>query len=111
MKKLIVVGMLAAMPVHAEWKDGNKLYSELTENDPTFIAPIAALGYVQGVADVYQKTQLCIPDNVQARQAADVVKNYLYANPQLRQYAADSLVLSALKAVWPCASSSKRSNL
>jgi hypothetical protein len=102
MKKLIIVLAMLSTPAMAEWKDGNQLFNELSDHDPTFIAPMAALGYVQGVADVYQKSQLCIPNNVQAKQAADVVRNYLYANPQLRQYAADSLVLAALKAAWPC---------
>ena len=84
----------------AEFLDGNGLLSRM--NDSEAIPRVAALGYVQGAADVYAGTKICMPKNVTAGQARDVVKQYLEINPEKRHYSADSLVLNALAQVWPC---------
>lgn len=102
MKKFALVLALCSASAHAEYKDGNKLLEELMS--PDVVPQMVALGYVEGVADVWQNISVCIPLNVQAKQVADVVKNYLWSNPQNRQYSADSLAIEGLKAVWPCTS-------
>jgi hypothetical protein len=100
MKKLLIGLLLLSSPVMAEYKDGNSLYADM--NSEGLVNPSVALGYVEGVVDVYQKTSVCIPLNVQAGQVLGVVKNYLGAHPESRHYSADSLVVLAAQAVWPC---------
>ncbi len=85
----------------AEFLDGNGLLSRM--NDSETVPRMVALGYVQGVADVYARVKICAPQNVTAGQARDVVKQYLELNPERRHYSADSLVVNALAQVWPCA--------
>ena len=85
----------------AEFLDGNGLLSRM--NDSETVPRMVALGYVQGVADVYARVKVCAPQNVTAGQARDVVKQYLEINPDRRHYSADSLVLNALSQTWPCA--------
>jgi hypothetical protein len=101
MKKLIAGLLFIPCMASAEFMDGNGLLSKI--NDVEFLPKMVALGYVQGVADVYAGTKICMPKNVTAGQARDVVKQYLEINPEKRHYSADSLVLNALAQVWPCA--------
>lgn len=108
MKKLIVVGMLVAMPAYAEFKDGNKLLSEM--NDANIVDDMASLGYVMGVTDAGQGVLHCAPPNVRAGQLRDMVKQYLTDNPSIRHLAGDSIVTHVMKSTWPC-TSSKRNRL
>lgn len=101
MKKLIVGLLFVPCMASAEFMDGNGLLSKM--NDVEYLPRMVALGYVQGVADVYHGTKICAPANMTAGQARDVVKHYLEVNPDKRHFAADSLVLNALAQVWPCA--------
>jgi len=101
MKKLIASLLFVPCMASAEFMDGNGLLSRM--NDSETVPRVAALGYVQGAADVYVGTKICMPKNVTAGQARDVVKQYLEINPEKRHYSADSLVLNALAQVWPCA--------
>ena len=101
MKKLIAGLLFVPCMASAEFMDGNGLLSRM--NDSETVPRVAALGYVQGVADVYAGTKICMPKNVTAGQARDVAKQYLEINPEKRHYSADSLVLNALAQVWPCA--------
>lgn len=106
MKKLIVGLLFVPCMASAEFLDGNGLLSRI--NDSETVPRVVALGYVQGVADVYARTKICAPQNITAGQARDVVKQYLELNPEKRHYSADSLVLNALAQVWPCARSGTR---
>ena len=45
---ILIFAALAALPVHAEFKDGNKLYAELQGSN---MEKMVALGYITGVAD------------------------------------------------------------
>jgi hypothetical protein len=101
MKKTIVSLLFIPGIACAEFLDGNGLLSRM--NDSESIPKMVALGYVQGVADVYARVKVCAPQNVTAGQARDVVKQYLELNPERRHYSADSLVVNALSQVWPCA--------
>jgi hypothetical protein len=101
MKKLIVGLLFVPCMASAEFLDGNGLLSRM--NDSETVPRMVALGYVQGVADVYARVKVCAPQNVTAGQARDVVKQYLEINPERRHYSADSLVVNALAQVWPCA--------
>jgi hypothetical protein len=101
MKQLIVGLLFVPCIASAEFMDGNGLLSRM--NDSETVPRMVALGYVQGVADVFARVKICAPQNVTAGQARDVVKQYLEINPDRRHYSADSLVLNALAQVWPCA--------
>lgn len=102
MKKTLIALLLVSSPALAEYKDGNALYADLSDESPTMVNQALGLGYVLGVVDAYAKTAICIPNGVQAGQVQGVVKNYLYVRPESRHYSADSLVVNAVKAVWPC---------
>jgi len=108
MKKLIVVGMMLSSVAHAEFKDGNKLLSEMTENN--IVDEMVSLGYVMGVTDYTHGIMHCAPATVRASQLRDMVKQYLQDNPSIRHLSGDRIVAHVMKSAWPCASS-KRSNL
>jgi hypothetical protein len=68
MKKLIASLLFVPCMASAEFMDGNGLLSKM--NDVEFLPKMVALGYVQGVADVYHGTKVCMSKNVTAGQAA-----------------------------------------
>ena len=76
---LVTVTTLA----QAEFKDGNKLLSEL--NHEVFYTRGVAMGYIMGVADAGAGGVHCAPPNVTAGQLQDMVKNYLENTPAERR--------------------------
>jgi hypothetical protein len=88
---------------HAEFWTGNDLQRKIQSSD--IGDRVQALGYMQGVFDANQRVKHCAPDNIgiTAGQVNDIVKQYLDANPALRNFSADLLVTDALKRIWPCA--------
>jgi hypothetical protein len=63
--------------------------------------------YIVGVADVlvasgYHEMRACLPDNIDAAQARDVVVLWLDQRPQHRHYTAASLTAAALSEAFPC---------
>jgi hypothetical protein len=101
MRKVIASLLFIPSIACAEFMDGNNLLSKM--NDSDVIPRAVSLGYVQGVIDVFVRTQVCPPQNITAGQAQDVVKRYLEMNPAKRHFSADSLVVNAIARVWPCA--------
>jgi hypothetical protein len=101
MKKIIATLLFVPCMASAEFLDGNSLLSKM--NDSDVIPRAVSLGYVQGVIDVFVRTQVCPPRNITAGQAQDVVKRYLENHPEKRHFSADSLVINAVAQVWPCA--------
>jgi len=97
--KLALVAAMLATSAHAEFWDGNKLYEKMRGET---LEQMQALGYVMGVSDVGQGSNHCPTANVTAGQMEDVVRRYLFNNPSVRHYTADSLILRALKLVFPC---------
>lgn len=100
MKKLIVVGMLAATPAHAEFKDGNMLLHDI--DDDGYVNPSVALGYIAGVFDTGQGVTHCAPANVTQGQVRDMVRSYLVNYPSVRANMADRIVIHVLRSAWPC---------
>lgn len=99
MKKLLLLAVMTCGAAHAEFKDGNKLYSDLTG---TTAQQMVGMGYVMGVADALSNVTVCAPPNVTAGQVTDMVRLYLEEQPQLRHFMADSLVNRVLSKAWPC---------
>ena len=99
-KKLFLCAALLAGSAYAEFKDGNKLLSDMNS---TTINQMNALGYITGVADALMGVTFCMPSNVNAGQLYDMVKLYLENNPANRHNTADRIVNHVLKNVWPCA--------
>ena len=101
MKKIItIIALFVAASAHAEFKDGNKLLSEL--NHEVFYTRGVAMGYIMGVSDAGAGVIHCAPPNVTAGQVQDMVKNYLESTPAMRHWTADVIINYVLKSAWPC---------
>ena len=100
---IIIAMLLASTPAKAEFFSGNDLATKL--NSSNTIDQAVALGFIQGVFDVYVSITICPPNNaagITAGQLNDMIKNYLNNNPALRHHTAESIINEALKALWPC---------
>jgi len=102
MKKLMIALALCSGVAHAEFKDGNKLLSDMN-SEYSSVRGIA-LGYVMGVSDSYHGLLHCAPPNATAGQMNDMVQNYLTNRPVDRSKTADQIIVHVLKSVWPCES-------
>jgi len=91
--------VVGAIKAH-EFMSGNNLHNKMTGD---FGEKMQALGFIQGVFDVYVSVTFCSPENVTAGQVSDMVKRYLDNNPSTRHKTAESLINQALKQAWPCA--------
>ena len=102
MKKVLLIALLACASAHAEFKDGNYLYSQM-QKEYASSDWFNALGYVTGVADTLTGITVCGPaSGVAASQVYDIVKQYLQENPAVRHLSGDRLVGRALERVFPC---------
>ena len=101
MKKL-ATALIALIPciAQAEFFNGNDILNRINSSD--HMAQMQALGYIQGVSDVYVYVTFCPAAGVTAGQLQDIVKAYLQHNPATRHKTAESLINLALKQVWPC---------
>ena len=76
MKKVMIAAtLLLALTAHAEFKDGNKLLSQMQKeyagNDW-----FNAIGYVTGVVDAHNGNLFCAPATSTAAQLFDMTKQY-----------------------------------
>lgn len=104
MRRALILALLLAGTAHAEFKDGNRLYSDLTGD---IYDKMHGMGYIVGVYDMGRNVIHCGPANVTAGQINDMIKNYLENVPLDRSLTGDTVVNKVLRAVWPCA---KRGN-
>lgn len=91
---------LSSITANAEFRDGNKLLSELNGQ---FSDKMFAIGYVAGAIDVLSGVTVCAPSNLTLGQATDMIKQYLEQFPADRHNSADRIINHVLKAAWPCA--------
>jgi hypothetical protein len=106
---LILATLLNATAARAEFFSGNALATKL--NSSSAVDQAVALGFIQGVFDVYVNVTICPPNNgagVTAGQLNDMIKNYLNNNPALRHHTAESIINEALKSLWPCKQQPRR---
>ena len=99
MKQLLLLALVCTA-AHAEFKDGNKLLSDMNGNHST---QMNAIGYVTGVADALAGITFCGPATVTAGQIYDMIKQYLDLYPANRHNTADRIINHVLKSAWPCA--------
>lgn len=89
MKKLLVVLLLVPSLARAEFFTGNDLLRLINGNG---YEQIQAIGFIQGVFDVYVSVTICPPSRVTAGQLNDMIKNYLTNVPATRHKTAESLI-------------------
>lgn len=89
----------ASIPAQAEFKDGNRLLSEMRGSN---LEQMIALGYVTGVADALNGVSICPPPNVTAGQMNDMVLQYLDNFPRMRSFTGDTIIHRVLSTAWPC---------
>lgn len=105
-----LAGITAAFTAHlaeASFLDGNDLYARCA-------APMGDVslsfcnGYVAGISDaLYEGNSVngykaCIPSGPTVGQMADVVRQFLAANPASRHKASEGLVAHAISDAFPC---------
>jgi hypothetical protein len=102
MKKQILsmIACIACASAQAEFKDGNRLLSEMNGD---FGKQMNSIGYVTGVADALSGATFCGPQNITAGQIYDMTKQFLENNPAVRHISADVIINRLLKNAWPCA--------
>jgi hypothetical protein len=94
----------------ASFQTGNELLEEC--ETPVGTAKwIQCLGYIEGSVDSYElrpnppngtDKNVCVAAGVTARQAMDIVTEYLHKYPEKRHWSADILVWNALITKFPC---------
>lgn len=102
MRSIIIAACLAALAAsaQAELFNGTMLLERLRGTPEQ---QHLAAGYIIGVADSHYKTGYCPPDSVNAKGIIDIVQAYLVAYPARRAETGDIVVISVLRAAWPCA--------
>ena len=101
LKRLAAIGLLSVINYsHAYFVDGNTLLERM--EDQGSVKPMVALGFVLGVADSFEGSEICLPENVRAQQLYDLVRDWLRANPDKRHIQAAAIVLVVLRRTWPC---------
>ena len=102
----LVLMLLFASPVRANFENGNSLYTDCTKERGFNTG--YCMGYVGGVTDIMSDGtplygwKACFPKGVSLGQIKDVVTRWLANNPQHRHYNAASLVAEALEEAFPC---------
>jgi hypothetical protein len=101
-RKFLVGLLFIPVMAHAEFFTGNDLLAKMNGDAAD---RIQAIGYVQGVFDVYVHVTICPPNggrDITAGQIRDMIKNYLTNSPATRHKTAESLIHEAFNSVWPC---------
>ena len=108
MRKFFLLLLLLPAIARAEFFTGNQLLARMNGSQ---LEQMQAIGFVQGVFDVYTDVTFCPPNNVTAGQVHDIVKNHLTQNPAIRHRTAESLINEVLRGAWPCANSRRSNNV
>ena len=102
MKKLIAIAALMCGTAHAEFMTGNDIYKWGEESATSNLSWGMLYGYVSGVYDASRGVSHCSPLDVRLQQVVDMVRNHVAANPALRHYPGDTIIVYVLKQAWPC---------
>src|SRR5689334_20048065 len=106
MRASILIALLATLsaPVHAAFMSGTQLKQYLDEarNNSSFKGMTVGMGYVAGVYDMVDRTQVCIKQELSAREAMQVVHTYLNTHRSELEQPASALVVKALSEEFPC---------
>jgi len=102
----VVIALMVAGPASADFQDGNSLLERCREA-PGFGRGYC-FGFVAAVSDVMRRGvsvaghRACVPSNVTQGQVVSATVQWLEANPDHRDYVAQSLVAAALSEAFPC---------
>lgn len=108
----MVLATIVAGSAHATFRHGDELLQECESGDVPF--ELHCLGYLKAVSDRvederyyakergYPDPQICLHENISAKQLMDTWINWANANVELLDHGAASLVRRALASAWPC---------
>lgn len=97
MKKLLIAAaVVITTTAHAQFITGNLLLEQMESK------PLQAYGYIAGVFDTLSGIVQCAPQGVTLGQVHDMTRNYLLADPNNRNLAADIIITKVLASAWPC---------
>lgn len=96
--------LAASLPAHAAFMSGAQLKQHLDEarNSSSFNDLTIGMGYVSGVFDMVDRTQVCITQSLSAREAMQIVHRYLNTHRAELEQPAAPLVVKALTEEFPC---------
>ena len=107
-----VAACLIAVAADASYVDGNKLKELLdvaakaqrgkSKGVKDAYGTGYVIGYIAGVADTYNGVLLCSTPNVPLRQIVSIVRKRIHDHPEDLNRPADSIIVSALSAAFPC---------
>ena len=104
MKYFLFLLLYSLNPAYATVMDGNEFLSNHKEN--TMMARQYLIGYMAGNLDALEISNPSlikfIGPNLKMSQTVDAISVYLEKNPQIRHYAAASIIPPALKAQFKC---------
>lgn len=99
--RIALLAFLLPLSTHAAFQSGNALLSDMQREDSSDY--MFALGYVAGAFDAFGGVTHCVTTSgVTQRQALLIAKKYLEAHPEELHKGADTLLLEAFKAAFPC---------
>jgi Ssp1 endopeptidase immunity protein Rap1a len=101
---LIIVLFAVSIPVHAAFMTGAQLKQNLDDarSNASFKGMTMGMGYVAGVYDMVDRTQVCITQELSAREAMQIVHTYLNTHRSELEQPASGLVVKALSEEFPC---------
>ena len=113
MKKTIAIAALSIATSASAQMTGNQLHQMCISQDSVMKSScfnlIAGFSYGVNSAQIQSeqsnknyKPPVCLPDGYENRQAVDLVKNFLAANPQHRHFPVEPLMMTVLLTAFPC---------
>jgi Ssp1 endopeptidase immunity protein Rap1a len=104
-ERILTILLLAtSLPVYAAFMTGAQLKENLDEarSNSSFKGMAIGMGYVTGVYDMVDRTQVCITQELSAREAMQIVHTYLNTHRSELEQPAATLVVKALSEEFPC---------
>src|SRR5689334_11619350 len=97
-RSMMVLLLIASIPVQAAFMTGAQLKQHLDDarNSSSFNAMTVGMGYVSGVFDMVDRTQVCITQQLSAKEAMQIVHRYLNTHRSELEQPAATLVVKAL---------------
>lgn len=90
---------IAALNTNAQFMSGNKLLERMNKGP---FSEGVAMGYVLGIADENDNFMFCLPSNLSAGQANDIIKAKLDLSPEIRHKQASVIVNETFARYFPC---------
>jgi len=101
---LSILLVALSLPAQAAFMTGVQLKQNLDEarSNSSFKGMTMGMGYVAGVYDMVDRSQVCIKQELSAREAMQIVHRYLNAHRSELEQPAAGLVVRALSEEFPC---------